>query len=82
LLIIALLALIAFTVARALMRPAQLAGHGSLDTETANVKTWKQLSDERYELSTINPGSGLPMVGNSMVDVAGDTYGYGNSTWD
>jgi hypothetical protein len=37
----------------------------------------------RYpEPSTINPASGLPIIGNSGIDILGNSVGFNHSSWD
>jgi hypothetical protein len=52
------------------------ASHSTFVTET-------RAESYRYpEPSIINPFSGLPMIGNSGIDVLGNPFGFDRSSWD
>jgi hypothetical protein len=52
------------------------ASHSTFFTETCS-------ESYRYpESSTINPASGLPMIGNAGIDVLGNSFGFNRSSWD
>jgi hypothetical protein len=72
----------------------QVAQYPAAEYQHSHQNTWEPASHSvfvtatraesyRYpEPSTINPASGLPIIGNSGIDVLGNPFGFNHSSWD